>query len=62
MHSASQSDAPVGEPPSIFANVLGFIIAATTLILPLAIIGHFSSLKGLPGPSLALPATPTLKP
>ncbi len=61
MHSASQSDAPAGEPPSIFANVLGFIIAATTLILPLAIIGHFSSVRGLPEASLALPSQ-TIKP
>ncbi|MFM7470351.1 MAG: hypothetical protein LVS60_13605 [Nodosilinea sp. LVE1205-7] len=62
MHSASQSDTPAGEPPSILANVLGFIIAATTLILPLAIIGHFSSPRVLPEPSLALPASPPIKP
>ena len=53
MDSASQPDTPPGEPPSIFSNLLGIVIAFMTLTLPMAAIAHFSSTQGLS------PAAPT---
>jgi hypothetical protein len=47
MDSASQSEIPPGEPPNLFAKVFGFFIAVLTLTLPLFVIDHFSSAKGL---------------
>ncbi|HIK43977.1 MAG TPA: hypothetical protein IGR64_03715 [Leptolyngbyaceae cyanobacterium M65_K2018_010] len=52
MDSASQPDTPPGEPPSIFSNLLGIVIALLTLTLPMGVIAHFSSIQGLsPAPT-----------
>jgi ABC-type molybdate transport system permease subunit len=48
MDSASQPDTPPGEPPSIFFNLLGIVIAVLTLTLPMAVVSHFSSAQGIP--------------
>ncbi|QQE63423.1 hypothetical protein GFS31_00880 [Leptolyngbya sp. BL0902] len=57
MDSASQPDTPPGEPPSIFSNLLGIVIALMTLTLPMAAIAHFSSSQGLPPPGSAPPSS-----
>jgi hypothetical protein len=51
MDSASQSDTSAGEPPSIIANLLGFVIAIATLTLPLLVIDRFASVPSLPPPA-----------
>lgn len=51
MDSASQSDTSAGEPPSIIANLFGFVIAIATLTLPLLVIDHFASVPALPPPT-----------
>ncbi len=55
MASASQTETPPGEPPSIFSNLLGIVIALMTLTLPMAAIAHFSSPQGLSPPASPLP-------
>ncbi|MEB3290893.1 MAG: hypothetical protein VKI82_13330 [Leptolyngbya sp.] len=55
MDSASQPDTPPGEPPSIFSNLLGIVIALMTLTLPMAAIAYFSSSQGLPPPDSGSP-------
>ncbi len=56
MDSASQSDTSAGEPPSILANLFGFVIAIATLTLPLLVIDHFASVPTLPPPANLQPA------
>ena len=48
MDSASQSEIPPGEPPNFLTKLFGFLIAVLTLTLPLFVIDHFSSARGLP--------------
>jgi len=47
MDSASQSEIPPGEPPNPLSRLLGLFIAVLTLTLPLFVIDHFSSAKGI---------------
>jgi len=56
MDSASQSDTSAGEPPSILANLFGFVIAIATLTLPLLVIDHFDTVPTLPPPANLQPA------
>ncbi|NEQ34727.1 MAG: hypothetical protein F6K04_27855 [Leptolyngbya sp. SIO4C5] len=45
MESASQSDNPPEHPHSRLSSLIGFVIALTTLVLPMFAIAHFSSAK-----------------